>query len=255
MNTTKTIYLSVAGCVFKIVFHPTDWEIAKKNLEKKIKEELSGFMLKERVKHNYRIDFNYRSKIDFVLNSRHPERKYTLCYRRINDKRIMTFYFINIIQFQFILLKDLLSEYLSKHNGFILHACAVNISGKAHVFAGPTGAGKSTMMKSLSRNNLPLGDDSVIIKKEKGVYFAYQTPFTEKVIVKEKGKKRYNLEETCFLEKGKKAHKIKLKGINEISRRIKNNIWNNETTPDQLTQVKDFAKTFNRFYIYSKKDK
>lgn len=74
------------------------------------------------------------------------------------------------------LLRVLLSWKLLEHQGFLLHAATVIRDGKAFVFTGRSGAGKSTVA-SLSPEGTVLTDEISLLRREHGVWRAYGTPF------------------------------------------------------------------------------
>ena len=74
------------------------------------------------------------------------------------------------------LLRILLSWKLSDRNGFLLHAATVVRNGKAYVFMGRSGAGKSTVA-SLSPKGSVLTDEISLLRRENGEWRAYGTPF------------------------------------------------------------------------------
>jgi hypothetical protein len=74
------------------------------------------------------------------------------------------------------LLRILLSWKLTGRNGFLLHAATVIRNGRAHVFTGRSGAGKSTVA-SLSPKGSVLTDEISLLRREHGEWRAYGTPF------------------------------------------------------------------------------
>jgi hypothetical protein len=74
------------------------------------------------------------------------------------------------------LLRVLLSWKLTGHDGFLLHAATVIRNGKAYVFTGGSGAGKSTVA-SLSPEGSVLTDEISLLRFENGMWRAYGTPF------------------------------------------------------------------------------
>jgi hypothetical protein len=74
------------------------------------------------------------------------------------------------------LLRILLSWKLTDRNGFLLHAATVVRNGKAYVFTGRSGAGKSTVA-SLSPKSSVLTDEISLLRRENGEWRAYGTPF------------------------------------------------------------------------------
>src|SRR5437879_2603081 len=74
------------------------------------------------------------------------------------------------------LLRVLLSWKLLGRRGFLLHAATVVRDGKAYIFTGRSGAGKSTVA-SLSPEGSVLTDEISLLRREHGVWRAYGTPF------------------------------------------------------------------------------
>lgn len=74
------------------------------------------------------------------------------------------------------LLRILLSWKLVSHQGFLLHAATVVRNGKAYVFAGRSGAGKSTVAALLPEGSV-LTDEISLLRRENGAWCAYGTPF------------------------------------------------------------------------------
>src|SRR5207249_191726 len=74
------------------------------------------------------------------------------------------------------LLRVLLSWKLLSRRGFLLHAATVIRDGKAYIFTGRSGAGKSTVA-SLSPEGSVLTDEISLLRREHGMWRAYGTPF------------------------------------------------------------------------------
>src|SRR5467141_2694296 len=74
------------------------------------------------------------------------------------------------------LLRVLLSRKLAARHGFLLHAATVVRNGKADVFTGRSGAGKSTVA-SLSPAGTVLTDEISLLRFENSEWRAYGTPF------------------------------------------------------------------------------
>lgn len=72
----------------------------------------------------------------------------------------------------------LVARLLGRHGGVILHASSVAIGGRAFVFLGHSGAGKSTMAEIASRCGAEvLSDDRTIVTIEHGVATAWGSPW------------------------------------------------------------------------------
>jgi len=67
---------------------------------------------------------------------------------------------------------------LAAEGGFLLHAASVIRNGKAFLFAGVSGAGKTTISSLAPPDVVLLSDEISYIRREGGSYRAYGTPFT-----------------------------------------------------------------------------
>jgi len=73
----------------------------------------------------------------------------------------------------------LMINLLSLGKGVLLHACGVNDHGRGLIFAGTSGAGKSTMagLWKDEQGVTILSDDRVIVREKDGLFWAYGTPW------------------------------------------------------------------------------
>jgi hypothetical protein len=74
------------------------------------------------------------------------------------------------------LLRILLTWMLLPRTGFLLHAATVVHHGRAYIFTGRSGAGKSTVA-SLAPEGSVLTDELSLVRREDGIWRAYGTPF------------------------------------------------------------------------------
>lgn len=74
------------------------------------------------------------------------------------------------------LLRMFLSWELLARKGFLLHAATVLRNGRAYIFTGKSGAGKSTVA-SLSPQGSVLTDEISLLQRKNGSWFAHGTPF------------------------------------------------------------------------------
>ena len=66
---------------------------------------------------------------------------------------------------------------LSKRGGFLLHAASAMRNGKAFLFAGPSGAGKTTIASLAPADAVLLTDEVSYVRKDGVDYTAFGTPF------------------------------------------------------------------------------
>jgi len=64
-----------------------------------------------------------------------------------------------------------------KFNAFLLHSSAFERNGKAFVFFGPGGSGKTTVARANSGNATVINDDLNVVRKIGGRFFAFGNPF------------------------------------------------------------------------------
>ena len=66
---------------------------------------------------------------------------------------------------------------LAREGGFLVHSASAVRNGKAFLFAGVSGAGKTTMARLAPPDAHVLTDEISYVRKETDGYFAYGTPF------------------------------------------------------------------------------
>ena len=112
-------------------------------------------------------------------------------------------------------------SHLLKHNGLYLHASAVELNGKAYLFSGPSGTGKSThtrLWKMLVPDARIFNDDKPILRYLDGCWYAYGTPWCGKDGININMK--VPLAGICFLKKGQMNEMIRLSPLEATARVI-----------------------------------
>jgi hypothetical protein len=66
---------------------------------------------------------------------------------------------------------------LAREGGFLMHAASAVRNGKAYIFAGASGAGKTTLSRLAPADTRVLSDEISYVRKEADGYYAYGTPF------------------------------------------------------------------------------
>ena len=91
---------------------------------------------------------------------------------------------------------------LLKHNGFYLHSSAVELGGRAYLFSGPSGMGKSTHTRLWQQifgdAAQVFNDDKPALRCLEGRWFAYGTPWCGKDGINQN--KKVPLAAICFLK-------------------------------------------------------
>lgn len=249
-NDSAKIYLNIAGFNIKINLKPTEWKFALSLKEKEIGEYWKGFIVNKPKKIDFEINFIERSYLDIIYKTK--ERKmYMSFFEEKNNKEVNAFYQISIFQFQ-VILRRIISILLAG-NGFILHGSASNINGKAYLFTGNNGAGKSTTMKLIDPEYPALADDTVIIKKEKNQYYLYQTPFIEKEWWVKKNSQGLTLEKVYFIKKEKFFKEEIIKNKSLLFEKTIKQFWteDDEFVSKKTKLIYQFTHKFKEFYYLS----
>jgi hypothetical protein len=112
--------------------------------------------------------------------------------RRIPSQKSMDLYTTYLHPLKRLLFRYVLSTILSG-DGAVIHAAGVSDKGKGLIFAGVSGAGKSTIASLWkSRDCTVLSEDTVIIRKRGDNYQIYGTPWAKNI--------QLSSPETCILD-------------------------------------------------------
>lgn len=242
----RNAYLKIGGFCIKLKFSSLNSHPSNKDFVILLTRYLGGFVLKHKPRIvDFTISFG-ESNHFYILHKKNM--KFIAYFIRLKKKEIATFYYIGLRQFETIL--SMVLNELLRDSGFILHASAVSEDGRAFLFTGKSGAGKSTIMKLLSKKYNPIADDSIIIKKEGGRFYAYQTPFTEKEKWIKRGLKQYEIEKIFFL---KKSNRVKIEEANGqryvVNIMLKQLLTEREYLAKQTKIVFDFLSRNSTLYF------
>lgn len=95
---------------------------------------------------------------------------------------------------------------LNKYDGMMLHSSAITLDGRAYLFSGPSGIGKSThsklWQKSFGERVLVINDDKPVIRKVNNIWYVYGTPWCGKDGINKNQKAP--LAGICFLRQSQK---------------------------------------------------
>ncbi|MBI5620156.1 hypothetical protein HY949_00065 [Candidatus Gottesmanbacteria bacterium] len=75
--------------------------------------------------------------------------------------------------------RNIACSVLRERGGLMLHGSAMVHNNLGYVFVGPPGAGKSTIRKLFSDYTC-LGDDTAIVRRVRGGYYVFGSPFYQK---------------------------------------------------------------------------
>lgn len=130
-------------------------------------------------------------------------------FRYLSNKKTKIFFPNSLYHFYLFncALKNIVSGYLINHQGCMIHGSAVEIAGGGVIFAGESGAGKSTIAKKLRAKIL--ADDRSLIRFIGNKSRVFGSPFYERIDFE---KNQINLEAKAIflLKKKTKANKIQI---------------------------------------------
>lgn len=247
------VLLSIAGFNIQLIFKGSKINSPfrfKEKLKNDILDYCDKFIVREKInKADFSIELVY--EFDPEILSIKPKRKfYSILYKEVSKNLISTYSHIGLFQFQRILMHALYTL-LINNNGVLLHASAININGKANIFLGSSGSGKSTVLSLLSKNYMPLADDTVAMRKDKNIYYFYPTPFLERELWVKKVIDRYALGKIFFLRKSSSFEMERINNKELVLKRIATQIFaqEEEDFKRQKKAIFDFVSEHNGFYF------
>lgn len=111
--------------------------------------------------------------------------------------------------------------YLLAHSGMMLHASAVELDGKAYLFSGNSGMGKSThtrlWQQIFGEKAQVFNDDKPALRRIDGKWYAYGTPWCGKDGINQN--KKVPLAGICFLQQAQE-NKIRRLNAREVLSRM-----------------------------------
>ena len=113
------------------------------------------------------------------------------------------------------------SYWLLRFSGMMLHASAIELDGRAYLFSGPCGIGKSThtrLWKEEFSSSVIFNDDKPALRLIDGRWFAYGTPWSGKNHVN--ANMRVPLAGICFLKRGAENSIRRLSTVEAVPRLI-----------------------------------
>ncbi len=251
------LYLKIAGFNIHLHFDPIDNDYLQNTFKNNILRICQNFTLSQKPEIiDFLIQIVYKLNLG-IHRQKNRKKLFINLYEEVAENIIIIFYHVSNFQFQLIL-RSALQELLMKHEGFFLHSSAAKIGYKVSLFLGETGAGKSTIIKLLKDDYPAMGDDNVIIKKEGGKYYFYQTPFMEKEWWVIKKPRKYDIEKIYFLRKAKIFKIQRIQNKDEILQMFMKQVWSrdSEDTKKQMGSIFNFVHRFHNFYfLYFAKDK
>jgi hypothetical protein len=130
---------------------------------------------------------------------------------------------------------------LHRFNGLYLHASAVEVDGKAYIFSGPCGMGKSTHTKLwqqlMGAAVCRFNDDKPTLRRLEDRWYAFGTPWCGKDGINVN--KKVPLAGICFLQQGSENRIRRLESWEAVPKLLSRTIhrFNNPAKLDQMLKI------------------
>lgn len=131
---------------------------------------------------------------------------------------------------------------LAREGGFLVHAASAIVNGRAYLFAGKSGAGKTTISRLAPPNASLLTDEISYVRRSGDSYTAYGTPFSGE-LAKPGENVSAPLHTLFLLEKGLQ-HETRPVSHAEALRSLLKNILFFSADPSQVQRVFEAASEF-----------
>lgn len=248
-NLPHIYYLSIAGFMIKVDFAKADIPYHRNRFLSEFQRYYKGFiMLNDPQRCDYQVSF-----LDQVVfyTLKNTAKGNLIFYSKDFPRKVVTHYAISMLQFQ-IIITDILCKLLAEHSGFILHASCLVQDGKASLFTGRSGIGKTTVIRFLKDKRQVISDDSIIIRKINGYYFVGPTSFMEKYSWITRNAKLYPLDKVILLRRGKKEYMSKIDDYAILLKNILNQTFTASGVKEKTAKnVSTFISHFHTFYFLS----
>lgn len=121
------------------------------------------------------------------------------------------------------LVNSYIAHKLLRENTILLHGSSVVAHRRGFVFIGPSGIGKTTVIQKV-RKSMVLSDDTAVVKKERGKYYLYSSPFDKRFVVSG-DRKRVELGTIFVLEQSQVSGNVSLSERKKIEHIMLRNIY------------------------------
>ncbi len=137
-----------------------------------------------------------------------------------------------------------LPRFLLQRNAIMLHSsCMVDHKGRAHLFIGQSGVGKTTTVSRIS-NRIILGDDMILVSLDQGQVFAETPVLGQNPKFKGSTGQKYPVGSLNFLSQGDQVSKLKtspLEATKKLYMSLMYPTWN-WASPNEVSLISKLAQ-------------
>ncbi len=249
----------MAGFNLSCVIYEHEKKFFTEKFIKMLKDDYSGFISHDTARPDFTIKIIFLGRI-LVDIKKNPISKNMELFKglfQINEKKRIVYIYDppGNYDFEFLLQYITYKYLLPLSDAFYMHGSFIGNENKAFVFTGREGAGKSTTAQLLNGLCDVLGDDTLIIRKEKNNFYAYQTMQHEKNYNFDKSNKRYLVNKVFFIIKAKRCLTEEITDKELILDKILKQLFVYDEKQDfQFPVITEFVNKTDFYYLYVKKD-
>jgi hypothetical protein len=146
---------------------------------------------------------------------------------------------------------------LSQMQGTIVHAAGASINERCFIFAGKSGAGKSTIARLLSegKHSEMLSDDRIVIRNIEGEFYAFGTPWPGDAEIAKN--RKFPLRGMFFINHGSENRAVKLSQREAVERLlpVTSVLWYDKALVEAaLGFCEDMARGIPAYELYFRPD-
>jgi hypothetical protein len=247
MTGEMNVYLSISGFTIVLQFDPPERIEKRNSMLSFIHKYYSGFMLPKKTTFDLKLRIAEIKGIPYVQQRNNAYAKY---FRKISANEYETYYHVGPYEFsqllQIMIMRSLQSD------GLVLHASALQTKKGAYIFPGPSGTGKSTILRALAPFGKILADDNIIIKATKKGVMCFQSAYIERETVPiQKNSTPCTVVGIYAIKKNGRFFTQKL-STDETIKLLLTSIWSDAVvTTHDLSSINRLVKMKTRFAVVS----
>jgi len=246
----QTLFLKIADFDIRLSFHTTSETFnSEKYFIDTLTKKLKNFISTE-IPLSAHATIKFCSKPSYSILYDTKNSSFIEFFQVKNKIYYTSFYHISLYQF-YSLLAHVMNMLLSKHGGIMVHASATLIQGKAFLFLGHSGGGKSTIISLLKNEFTTLADDYVIIRKIKKEYIAYQTPYPEREEWFSKSQSPLQIGKVYFIKKGLKISEKVITNESKVNYLMENTPLPENEKDSYVKFIMDFIAKESYFFEFT----